>query len=337
MKDMILSFLKNYRATFVPLIEIEKILPGTTEYTDFANTINELVDMKIISPVKSHGYNNKKISLANTYRINKSYFKKKLMDEIIPYESKFHSHISLKAYYSLDKKSWEKDLPYIEKIDEYLKKHGLPKEEAVSQQRSYEITGNEKWIDEEGGRKILERIGLMEDLKITSEPDPLMFAININRICKGERHYHLIVENKATFYGLIDDIENTNFTSLVYGAGWKILGGIAVLEKQVGLINKENIVYYFGDLDLEGISIWHSLNGKRRAILATDFYEELLKKPPSYGKENQNANKEAIDSFLMNFSDSSRRNIIHILEQGGYYPQEGLNKEELRNIWRKIL
>ncbi|HHV46288.1 MAG TPA: cytosolic protein [Tissierellia bacterium] len=337
MKDMILEFLKNYRKKHVPLIEIERILPGSTEYVDFANAINELVAMNVISPVKSHGYISKRIPLANTYRINRSYFKKELMDEIIPYESRFHSSIDIKPYYSLDKKTWERDLPYIEKIDQYLKKYGLPKEEAISQQRSYEIVGDEKWIDEEGGRKVLERIGLIEDLKITSEPDPLMFAINRNRICNSERHYHLIVENKATFYGLIDDIENTGFSSLVYGAGWKVLGGISVFEKQLGLTYRENIIYYFGDLDLEGISIWHSLNMKRSTILAIEFYEQLIKKPCSYGKEKQYFNREAVDHFLLNFKVSSREKIMNVLNKGGYYPQEGLSKEELQCIWRKIV
>lgn len=337
MKNIILTLLKNHKNKLIPLIEIEKKLPGNIEYSDFANTMNELVDMKILFPIKSHGHNNKKIPLANTYRINKSYFKRELIDEILPYESKFHPKISLKAYYSLDRKTWERDLPYIEKLDRYLKEEGLPKEEAISQQRSYQLMGNEKWIDEEGGRNILERIGLLEDLKITSCPDPLMLAINRNKIYSGSKHYHLIVENKATFYGLIDDIGNANFTSLIYGAGWKILGGISVLEKQLGLMDNENIIYYFGDLDLEGISIWHGLNDRREVLLAIEFYESLLKKPCSYGKENQHPNKEALNSFLLNFNESSREKIKKVINQGGYYPQEGLDKEELQSIWRNII
>lgn len=336
MKGILLDFIKGYKNKLIPLIEIEKILPGNVEYIEFANIINEFVDMNILSPVKSHGNNNKKISLANTYRINKNYFKRELINEIIPYQSKFNSEIKLQSYYSLDRKIWERDLPYIEKINLYLKKQGLPKEEATSQERSYHITGNEKWIDEEGGRKILERIRLIEDLKITSVPDPLMFAINKNKICNSKEHCHLIVENKATFYGLIDDIENTKFTSLVYGAGWKVLGGISIFEKQLGLVDEKNTIYYFGDLDLEGISIWYSLNRRRTAIPAMEFYECLLKKPCSYGKKNQYFNRESIDYFLLNFNGLSREKIMNTFNKGGYYPQEGLNKEELQTIWRNI-
>jgi len=336
MKNTILNFLKNYKKKMVSLIEIEKILSGNIEYIDFANIINEFVNMKILSPVKRHETNNKKIPLANTYRINKSYFREELIDEIVSYQLIFNSNINLQAYFTLDKKTWEKDLPYIEKIDLYLKNIGLPKEEVTAPERSYQITGNEKWIDENGGREIIERIGLLENLKISPVPDPLMFAINRNRICNSKEHIHLIGENKATFYALVDDIENTIFTSLIYGAGWKVLGGISVLEKQLGLIDEDNKIYYFGDLDFEGISIWNGLNDRRPIILGIEFYEYLLKKSCSYGKENQIPNKDAIDSFLIYFNNSNKEKITNTLKKGGYYPQEGLNKEELQTIWRNI-
>lgn len=336
MKSIILDFLKDHKNKTVSLIEIEKILPGNIEYINFANTINDLVDMSILSPVKKHKTNNKKIPLANTYRINKSYFREELINEIVSYQLKLNSNINLQGYFSLDEKTWEGDLPYIKKVDLYLKKEGLPKEEVTAPERSYQITGNEKWIDENGGREILERIGLLKDLKISPMPDPLMFAINKSKICGPKEHIHLIVENKATFYALIDDIENTSFTSLVYGAGWKVLGGIFGFEKQLGLTDRDNKIYYFGDLDFEGISIWHGLNERRPVILGVKFYEYLLKKSCSYGKENQVSNKKAIDNFLLNFNNSSKEKIMNTLNKGGYYPQEGLNKEELQAIWRNI-
>ena len=329
MKNMILNFLKDHKNKIVYLTEIEEILSGDIEYIDFANTMNEFADMDILSPVKKYKTNNKKIPLANAYRINKSYFRKELINEIASYQLKLNSNINLQSYFTLDEKIWEEDLPYIKRINLYLEKEGLPKEEVTAPERSYEITGNEKWIDENGGREILERIGLLEHLKINPVPDPLMFAINKNKIRSFKEHIHLIVENKATFYALLDDIENTEFTSLIYGAGWKVLGGISVFEKQLGLKDQYNKIYYFGDLDFEGISIWHGLNERRPIILCVDFYEYLL-------KENQEPNRKAIDNFLLNFNKDNKEKIMNTLEKGGYYPQEGLDKEELQAIWRKI-
>lgn len=336
MKNIILDFLKSYKKKKIPLIEIERVLSGDVEYTDFANVMNELVDIKVLSPVKKHGTNNKKIPLANTYRINKSYFKEDLIDEITSYQLKLNPNINLQGYFTLDEKIWKRDLPYIKKINSYIQKEGLPKEMVTAPERSYEMTGDEKWIDENGGREILERVKLLEKLKIIQVPDPLMFAINRNKITSSNEHKHLIVENKATFYALLDDIENTTFTSLVYGAGWNVLGGISIFEKQLGLVGKHNRIYYFGDLDNEGISIWYGLNKRKPVLLAAEFYEKLLEKTCSYGKENQQANIEAIESFLTNFDEYNKEKIVNVLGKGGYYPQEGLDKRELRKIWRQI-
>lgn len=336
MKDIILNLLKEYKRRTISLIEIEKALSGNADYVDFANVINELMAKGILFPVKKHGTNNKKIPLPNTYRIDKSYFRKDLVDEITSYQFKTNEHINLQAYFSLSEKRWMKDLPYIKKIESYINREGLPQYEVTAPERSYEITGDEKWIDEKGGRDLLERIELLEKMRINPMPDPLMFAINTNIINDSREHLHLIVENKATFYALLDDIKNTVFTSLVYGAGWKVLGGITVFERQLGLKKKHNTFFYFGDLDFEGISIWYKLNKKKKSKLAVEFYEFLLDKPCSYGKENQEPNREAIDSFLLNFNNYNKEKIVNTLENNGYYPQEGLDKRELQAIWRSI-
>jgi len=336
MKNKILNLLKDYRKKTIPLTEIEKTLSGNFKYSDFSRIMNDLVKEQVLSPIKKHGTNNKKNPLANTYRINKVYFKQNLIDEIATYQFKLNPAINLQSYFSLNEKQWNNDLPYIKKVDYYLKKYGFPKDKVTAPQRSYEILGDEKWIDEKGGRELLNRLGLIEKLKIDLVPDPLMFAINKNKITNCKDYVHLIVENKAPFYALLDDIENTSFTSLIYGAGWSIFGGISVFERQIGLVEGNHKFYYFGDLDFEGISIWHGLNEKREIKLAVEFYKQLLKKDISYGKENQIPNEKAINDFLTNFHKEDSEKIQNVLEEGGYYPQEGLNKSEVIAIWRNM-
>ncbi|EOD00249.1 Wadjet anti-phage system protein JetD domain-containing protein [Caldisalinibacter kiritimatiensis] len=337
MDEKILSYLKTLkRRKTVTLGELEKLFSGDKEYEDFAKEINKLVQMDILKEVKKHGTNHKIIPLANTYRLNKYALKKVFIDEIQNMQLKISPHINLTVYLSLTEKQWEKDLPYIEKIDAYLKEKGLPKSTATSQERSYYLVGDEKWIDEGGGKKLLERLELWDKLKINNVPDPLMLAVNPQNFSYSV-HRHLIVENKATYYGLLEELKNTQFTSLIYGAGWKIVSGIEALEKQLGLEDSEHILYYFGDLDFEGISIWYALSNKKLVKLAIEFYTSLLQKDYSKGKENQAKNKEALNDFLAFFDKEDQEKIKDVLQNGGYYPQEGLNKEELREIWRKIL
>jgi hypothetical protein len=106
-----------------------------------------------------------------------------------------------------------------------------------------------------------------------------------------------------------------------------------MLEKQLG-IKGNNRIYYFGDLDNEGISIWNYLNEKVSTYLAVEFYRELLKKPYSKGKETQQKNEKAFKNFISFFSEGEKIELEKILKDGGYLPQEALNKDELGHIWR---
>ncbi|MEJ8552626.1 Wadjet anti-phage system protein JetD domain-containing protein [Tepidibacter sp. Z1-5] len=334
MNEKILSFLRLCKKTTISLNDFENLFSGSISYEEFAKEVLEFEEKDIIREVKKHKRNNKPISLANTYRINKSFFKEKLINEIQEFQLYAHPKIQLKTYLSLDELQWENDLKYIIKVDNYLKENGFPFETVTPPERSFQISGDEKWIDEKGGKKILERIEVWDGLKISSVPDPLMISVNPSNFSKPE-HIHLIVENKATYYAILEVLEETNLTSLIYGCGWKILSGIHMLEKQLSLQKHKHKLYYFGDLDFEGISIWNGLNEKRYVNLAVDFYKCLLKKDCSKGKENQQKNEEAICNFIKFFDKQEQEKIIFILENKGYYPQEALTKEEVQHIWRK--
>lgn len=334
MNKTIESYLSNYKKKKISLNEIERLFSGEMTYEEFAKEVLEFVELGILAPVKSHKTNNKIISLHNTYHIRASKLKSTIKDEIRNFQLICDSNIKLNNYYGLSKEKWEKDISTIKKIDKYLKINGLPKSSATAQERSYNIIGDEKWIDT-SGKTLLERIQIWDKLKIDTNPDPLMFGINPNQF-KNKKHKHLIVENKTTFYNLMKILKDTSFTSLIYGAGWRILANINSLEKQLGLEEDNHELYYFGDLDKEGISIWNGLNNIRHIKLAKEFYEEILYKDYTKGKINQRQNKEALDCFLENFNKEQNKQIKNLLEEGGYYPQEALDKYELKDLWVKL-
>lgn len=332
---IIISHLKTRRHKEIPLTEIEKLFTGNVNYDDFAKVVKSIEENNILIPVKAHKTNNKSIPLYNTYRINKSHFKNQLINQIQTFKLKADENINLQSYFSLSEQEWKKDLPYIQIIDAYIKEKGFPNNEASSPERSYEIIGDEKWIDEKGGKALLERLNIWDKLKISHNVDPLMLAINPKTI-NNSINIHIIVENKATFYDFLDSLEQTNFTSLIYGAGWKIVSNITMLEKQLGIKNNEHKLFYFGDIDYEGISIWNTLNEKRTVIPAVDFYNELLKKPAAQGKKSQKENIEALENFINYFPEEEGNKIKELLKQRYYYPQEGLNKYEIQEIWRQF-
>lgn len=334
MNDIIMSYLKNKKNKSIALMELSNIIPGDTKYEEFAKIIKNLEMQNILIPVKSHGLNGKSISIYNTYKINKGYFKSLICDEIHKLNFEINSEIHLENYYSLDEEYFKQDLPFIKIIDNYICKNGIPKNYAFSPQRSYEIMGDEKWIDEKGGKAILLRIELWEKLKIQYKCDPLMLGINPKKI-NNHNLKHIILENKSSFYDFLDILEDTDFFCVIYGSGWKIISNIKMLEKQLGLKGKNNEIYYFGDLDYEGISIWNLLKEKENVKLAKLFYLELMKNPYTFGKENQNKNKEAFLNFLQCFDEEQSNHIEELFQKGGYYPQELLTRDEIKNLWRK--
>lgn len=335
MENMIVKYLKTYPKKTIPLSELEDLWTGKESYEDFAFVIESLVDKEILKPVKAHGVNGKSIPLYNTYRIIKANLRKSINSQIQYFSIKFNPHIHLDIYFSLDEKEWYKDLPYIEKIHFYLKENGLPDDYATTPERSFQLVGDEKWIDEKGGKKLLERIELWDKLKITTNPDPLMLAVNPLRF-KKDSHIHLVVENKAPFYALMEHIKETNFTSLIYGGGWKIASNIHRLPNQLGLEDKLHRIYYFGDIDAEGISIWYFLYEKYKIELALPFYKALFKKDYFIGKKTQQKNKKAIQKFKSYF-DKELCIIEKLVQNNGYIPQEGLKQEELANVWRNSI
>lgn len=333
-EEKIISFLKTYTKKTIPLSMLEQQIKGNTDYKSFATAIQNLTNNGILLPVKSHGANGKPQLLFNTYRIKKADLRDSLNKEIQKYSIEVNPEISLENYFLLDENEWYKDLPYILKIDSNLNKLGLPLNQLTLSELSYLLVGDEKWLSEGNGKKVLERVKLWDKLNLLTKPDPLMLGINPYAFT-GPKHMHLIVENKATYYALFASLKETEFTSLIYGAGWKIAANINILPVQIGLEMDPHELYYFGDIDPEGISIWYTLYENYKINLALPFYKALLKKDYSHGKETQQKNWEAITKFLAYFSPEEKDVISDLIYNRGYLPQEALSKTELLDIWRK--
>jgi hypothetical protein len=332
MYNELILYLKFYKKATISLGELEKLVPGDTTYRSFAEVVKRLVREEILIEKNPDSNNGKEIPLPYKFGVNKYELKKEHINNVQEFTLEAQGEIDLQEYLNLSEEIWNKDLPYIKKINEYIAKRGLPGDFATSQERSFHIMGDEKWIDEKGCKKLLERIKLWDKLKILNAADPLMLAVNPKRFTKSE-HHHLIVENKATFMALMEVLPETGCTSLIFGAGWKVTANIIMLQKQLSLEGTHKL-YYFGDLDYEGVSIWNSLNERTEAKIAVDFYKELLKKLPSKGKESQLRREKALNNFLKAFNEDEQGKILELLQSGRYLPQEGLTKDELTSIWR---
>src|SRR5699024_3030834 len=194
--------LLHYNKKTISLSDLEKLF--TTKipsYQAFAAEISTLEKEGVLEMVKARGRNQHTPSLAYHYKINKALMKRDYHAELQAYRLTFHPALSLDRYFKLDHAIWEKDLPYLFKINEYITENGFPEEKAPAPERSFELVQDEKWIVEGRGSDVLQRIGLWEELKVFPVSDPLMFALHPGQI-DASHHLHLIVENKTTYQAL---------------------------------------------------------------------------------------------------------------------------------------
>lgn len=333
MYDQILNYLKSYKNTKISLGQFEAMADPNMPYTTFQHTLQTLLDNQILLPVHQHGTNGKNPPLPLTFRIQKSVISSPLKQEIKHAQLRFHQSIRLDPYFRFSESRWNADLTFLEKVNDYLNHYGFPQEEATGPERSFHLVGDEKWIDEKGGNKLLERIGVWNLLKISAMPDPLMFAVHLQQLQERHETYrHLIVENKTTYYAILPILRTLPYATLIYGAGWKVVSGINGLRDQLGLT--EDVLHqfeYFGDLDHEGLAIWHGLYQKCKAVPTALLYRGLLQQEPSVGKEGQRIKKEAIEIFTTFFTEEERVLIATLLEKGEYVPQEAISAELLRD------
>lgn len=333
MEEQLISFLKSQKNRTILLSELESQVNGDVNYSSFAHILLELEEKGVLTRVKSHGENGKSPSLSFTYRINKNVLKQPLHEKIKVARLHLHPSIDLEAYFHLPEEQWEKDLSFIQKVNQYIERNGYPTEQVPAPERSFELVKDEKWITDGGGQEILERIQVWDKLMIMPVSDPLMFALNPSSLQK-DTFLHLIVENKTTYQGLLPALQNSAFTTLIYGSGKKIIKSIEHFDFQLPLPSNRHQFYYFGDLDHEGILIWYLLSKKIIVSPALPFYEACLSKPYANGKQNQRSNEESLKSFLPYFKKEDQKRLIQMLQNGGYYPQEIIKTGELQQIWR---
>lgn len=336
MREHIIAELLKHKKKTIAIEELEKMFPShTTSYEQFAKLVLSFEEEGVLVMVKSKGRNSRTPSIAYTYRLQKQRLKKELHEEIKHYRLHLHPSIKLDSYFGLDPSQWKKDFSYLQSIHHYIEAFGFPHYEVPAPERSVELVGDEKWITEGQGKELLDRVGIWEAMKVIPVSDPLMFAVNPTVLVTQQPFKHLIVENKTTYQALVDALSETEFCTLIYGSGNKIIKSIEQFQRQLPISDAYHMFYYFGDIDRSGMFIWERLNEKQPVKPAIPFYQACLNKPSLEGKTNQRMDETAVEAFLSFFSKEERTRLRSVLERGHYYPQEVLKTRELQDIWRQ--
>lgn len=319
-------------------ISLEELLKSHLEdsYENQYHYIMDLLKQERIKPVKAAGTNGKKPALHRFYWILEQKKDYSTLEEELKY--RLHPMISV-DYYLSHLEKYEKDRPFVIRLDKYLRNNQekLSYQESVNE-RSFEIWNREKFLTKEQGKTVLKRCGLeIEFFNYYETAEPLSYYSH-TRITPQNL---LILENKDTFYSMRRHLLNGNkqifgrdMGTLIYGAGKRILKSFEDFEFCVEpyMTDSGNTIYYFGDLDYEGIGIYENLAKNfqmdwkiqpfvpaYQAMLSKAEHVEKL--PDTKEKQNRNISGH----FFSYFSNGQMNQIKEILTKGSYIPQEILN------------
>lgn len=319
-------------------ISLEELLKShqADSYEEQAGYVKKLLEQEKIKPLKASGTNGKKPALYRSYWVLEEKKDYQDLEEELKY--KLHPMVSVDYYLShLD--HYEQDRQWVLLLSRYLSdaQKMLSYAESVNE-RSFEIFNREKFLTKEQGQRILKRCGLSLDyFNVYGTAEPLSYYSH-TRVTPQNM---LILENKDTFYSMRRHLLEGNATilgtkigTLIYGAGKRILKSFQDFAFCVEPYMTEtcNTIYYFGDLDYEGIGIYENLAGlflaswKIQPFLPA--YETMLSKARNVRKlpdTKEKQNRNISDYFFSYFSSEQVDNMKEILEKEQYIPQEILN------------
>lgn len=309
------------------------------DYRQIYHYICKEIEEGRLEPVKASKLNGKKPALYNSYwEIREEEDYREVLEEIT---YRISPMLDM-SYYRKNPRRYAEDAEEIRLLSEYLvyNREKLDISETINE-RSFEIFHREKFLDREKGRGLLARLGIDEKMLHYYETSvPMSYYSHYKRTPQN----FLIIENKDTFYSmrkhLIDGnakILGLEIGTLIYGGGKGIYRSFADfvngVEPYFG--GKGNRVYYFGDLDYEGIAIYENLAGmyqlETEMELFVAAYQRMLEKAEKIGfgalprmKEGQNERGE-MKRFFGRFSLEEQEKMGKILKKGYYIPQEILN------------
>lgn len=302
--------------------------------------IRKLIAAGKLKPVKSARTNGKSPALCLSYwKVEDADTSYRELEEELKFQ--LEPLISVE-YYLAHLEEYQKDRTFVLMLNEYLKENRelLKQPESVNE-RSFEIWNREKFLTKEQGGRILKRCRIdAAFFNMYGTAEPLAYYSNTREIPQNM----LVLENKDTFFSmrrfLLDGntaILGEEIGTLIYGGGKRVIKSFQDFELSVEpyMKSEKNTIYYFGDLDYEGIGIYEGLkkqglgNEEKRIIVPfVAAYEKMLEKAKQADrlpKTKEQQNRNITGDFFDYFSRGTKEQMLEILQKNQYIPQEILN------------
>ncbi len=331
--------LKSYKKKTITRQEL-KLLFRKNEDADLFPLVEELCRNNTLIPVKNSGENgNRLYPLYMKYRISASDEDDQcLIDEI----NKLHPLLQHKSWLKNHTGKYEKHRDAILKLDKYLFKENDLSSQISRKERSFEIFGEEKQLDNTEFRSILKELEITGT--VLSFYDTPEYCFHDYIPDRKNNMVILILENKDIWFDLrklmfdnsARELLNTKIDGVLYGEGNRI-SGLGSLEQYNEFLNCSNVSYlYWGDIDRAGLNIYCSLlrNSSSCSIsLFVPAYMVMLEKSLLSEMPDSEDKRDITDDYsdiISLFPEKHKNILINSIESNKRIPQEIINYKWLK-------
>ena len=311
----------------IALLKVEK-----SDTRDLFDAISSLMKETVLEPVKSSGYNgNIRYPLFKKYRIT---IEDDQNLEAVQQISKLHPALLKNGYLATHSKDYISHRETIEKLNKYLfsGKKGAP---VSRKERSFEIFGREKVLDDLEVKTLLRNLGMTDsDLGFYDTPEYCFHDYIPER---KDQMTLLICENKDIWFNIRRCMFEDHYKSLfgvaidgvVYGNGNKVSQKQGALAEYVRFMGNPKVRFlYWGDIDREGFDIYRrtrEVNSSLDICLFVPGYRKMIERAQTIEIENSPSSKKADMDFgnlIEDFSIEEQVFLCGVFLENKLIPQE---------------
>lgn len=294
--------------------------------------VSELIAYSVLEPVKNSGQNgNRKYPLFKKYRI---LIKEELNEDIEKQIRQLHPALCKSGYLSSHVQEYLKYKEVIGSLNAFFfaRKAGEP---ISRKERSFEIFGREKVLDDSEVKSLLRHLGISDSDLVFYDTPEYCFHDYIPE--RKDDLTLLICENKDIWFNIrrcmfedhVKSLFGVAIDGVVYGNGNKVSHKAGALIEYVRFMGNPNVTFlYWGDIDREGFDIFRrtrdvddSLNIK----LFIPGYRKMIERAQNICLEDSPSSKKVGVSFsnlFEGFSPEEQQFLNRVLDENKLIPQE---------------
>ncbi|SFG82995.1 Wadjet anti-phage system protein JetD domain-containing protein [Oribacterium sp. WCC10] len=336
-KEMLLGYGKKSIVT-EELAELLNVRQSDAE--KIYGIIETLKNEGLIEPVKSSGTNgNLRYPLYKKYRI---LAQREVNEETIKAVNRLHPILLKSGYFASNPERYREFREVIDGLNSFF--FSGPNGDYISRkERSYELFGREKVLDDSGVKGLLNKLGISrEDLWFYDTPE---YCFHDYIPVRKDSMTLLICENKDIWFNIRRYMFEDDWKSLfgvqidgvVYGEGNRISQKERALSEYVKFMGEPDVHFlYWGDIDREGFDIFKrtkEVNDSLHISLFVPGYQMMLERAKGTSLEDSPSSKKegiSFDGFLTEFTDEEQKYLKIVLEGNKLIPQEIISYTQLK-------